>query len=312
MELIRDNIDLSSFMTETTSEHRVMPARDWVHDVIDHFHKPDTAPKVRLPWRKSHKDFCFRDGEVTLWGGINGHGKSLLVGQVVHGLAEQNMRIAVASMEMPPKLTMARMSRQAYGADFPPADYIRNYGEWTDGRLWLYDHVGSSNPKTMLAVIRYAVEKFAVEHFVVDNLMKVVHGEDNYNEQKDFVNGLCVIAKDTGCHIHLVLHMKKGKSEADIPGKFDVKGSGAITDLVDNLFIVWRNKPKELAMRSGDDYDPNEPDALLLLEKQRNGEAENRYRLFFDAGSLQYLEERNDLPRHCKAKAEVNLTDVEF
>ncbi len=29
------------------------------------------------------------------------------------------------------------------------------------------------------------------------------------------------------------------------PNKFDIKGTGAITDLVDNVFIVWRNKKKE-------------------------------------------------------------------
>lgn len=310
MELIKDTVDLSAYMSEEPMEHRVLPAGDWVQDVIDHFHKPDESPKTRLPWRKTHADFHFRAGEVTLWGGINGHGKSMLHGQVQHGLAAQGERIAVASLEMRPFATLVRMTRQAYGANFPPASYIEQYGEWTNGRLWMYDHVGSSNPKTMLAVIRYAVDKFDITHFVVDNLMKVVHGEDSYNEQKDFVNSLCVVAKDTGCHIHLILHMKKSKSEADIPGKFDIKGSGAITDLVDNLFIVWRNKPKESAMRAGEDFDPNEPDALLLLEKQRNGEAENRYRLFFDNNSFQYMEERGDLPKHFSIG--VNISEVEF
>jgi twinkle protein len=312
MELIKDDIDLTGYMSEEAKEHRVMPASEWVNDVIDHFWKPDNSPRVRLPWKKTHNDFHLRPAEVSLWAGINGHGKSQLLGQVMHGLCEQNVRTGLASLEMRPHSTMARMTRQAYGADFPPKDYIQRFGQWTDGRLWIYDHVGSSNPKTMAAVIRYAVDKFQVQHFVIDNLMKVVHGEDDYNAQKDFVNSLCVIAKDTGCHIHLVLHIKKLRNETDIPNKFDIKGSGAITDLVDNVFIVWRNKAKETAMRMGEQYEPEDPDCLLILDKQRHGETEGRYRLFFDHGSMQYVEDRNGLPTHNKAEIGVTADEVDF
>jgi twinkle protein len=312
MDLIPDTIDLSDYMTDEPAEHRVLPASDWTKEVIDYFHKPDDSPKIRLPWMKTHADFHLRHSEVSLWAGINGHGKSQIIGQVTQNACEQGQKVAVASLEMRPAATMARMSRQAYGGDLPPSWYIEKFGKWTDGRLWLYDHMGSSNPRTMAAVIRYAVDKFGVEHFVVDNLMKVIQGEDDYNQQKDFVNSLCTIAKDTGCHIHLVLHIKKLKNETDIPNKFDIKGSGAITDLVDNVFIVWRNKAKESAMRMGEEYSPDDPDCLLILDKQRHGETEGRYRLFFDRGSMQYVEDRNDLPRHCKAESGVSIEEVEF
>jgi twinkle protein len=312
MKLIRDTADLSAFMGDSTSEHRVQPASDWTNDVIDHFWKPDDSPKVRMPWLKTHKDFHFRPSEVTLWAGINGHGKSQLVGQVVHGLCEQNQLVALASLEMPPSKTMARMSRQAFGGEQPTPEYIRKYGVWTNGRLWLYDHVGSVNPATMLAVVRYSIAKFGIEHFIVDNLMKCGMAEDAYSEQKSFVDSLCVIAKDTGCHIHLVLHVKKGKSENDLPNKFDVKGSGAITDLVDNCFIVWRNKEKESKLRSNEEFSPDDPDCLLMLVKQRHGETEGAYRLYFDRQSLQYTEDRLALPTHCRADVGVSAHEVTF
>jgi twinkle protein len=312
MELIRDDIDLSAYMDERQTDHRVLPASSWVQSVIDRFHKPDTAPKVRMPWRKTHGDFHARPAEVTLWGGINGHGKSLLTNQVIQCFAEQGQKIAVASLEMQPDATMARMVRQSFGSDLPPVAYIEQFGKWTDGRLWIYDHLGSSDPRTMAAVIRYAVDKFGVQHFVVDNLMKVVRGEDDYNAQKDFVNSLCVIAKDTGCHIHLVLHIKKLKAETDVPNKFDIKGSGAITDLVDNVFIVWRNKAKEAAIRMGEDFSPDDPDCLLILDKQRHGETEGRYRLFFDPASMQYMEDRAELPRHFKPEIGISAEEIEF
>lgn len=296
MQLIRDTVDLTEFMDEPSAEHSVLSADNWTKAVIDHFWLPDDSPKVRLPWKKTHGDFHFRPAEVTLWAGINGHGKSQVVGQLSHSLAAQNQLVTVASLEMPPPKTMARMSRQAFGGEQPTIDYLKRYGKWTDGKLWLYDHMGSVKPKTMLAVIRYAVAKFGVQHFIIDNLMKCGIQEDAYGEQKEFVDSLCVIAKDTGCHIHLVLHVKKGRSEDDLPNKFDIKGSGSITDLVDNVFIVWRNKSKEAKERAGEGFELDDPDCLLLLVKQRHGEAEGTYRLYFDRNSLQYKEFHNHMP----------------
>lgn len=297
MQTIPDNIDFAAYMEEPPAEHRVLPASSWRDQVVDGFYNPDDAPKIRLGWRKTQADFHLRPAEVTLWGGINGHGKSQVVGQVALDLMMQDEPVCIASLELSPQRVMMRMARQAAGCFQPTIQFIDRLHGWTDGRLWLYDHVGSSNPKTMLAVIRYAIDKFKVRHFVVDNLAKVVQGEDDYNGQKEFVNALCTIAHGTGCHIHLVLHVKKGRTENDIPGKFDIKGSGAISDLVDNIFIVWRNKEKEAKKRAGEDFDAEAPDCVLSLEKQRNGETEGQYGFWFDTASFQYLESRTDLAK---------------
>ncbi len=312
MQLIKDSIDLSDFMNEGVVDHAVNPASTWIQQVKDHFYAPQEKPLTRLPWAKTYNDFQFREGEVTLWAGINGHGKSMIVSEVCLSLAKQNERVCMASLEMKPYKTMARMSRQAFGHSEPALNYLDMFSDWTDGKLWIYDHTGSCKPATMLAVIRYAVDKFRITHFVVDNLMKVVEGEDKYNDQKDFVAGLCTIAHDTGVHIHLVLHVKKGKSEADKPNKFDIKGTGAITDLVDNVFIVWRNKPKEENMRTGDQSLYSDFDAYLNLVKQRNGETEGVYGLFFDTQSMQYLENSSDHPAHFKIEKHVYENEVEF
>lgn len=308
MRLINDSIDLTEYLKEPEDAHKVRPAADWESMVIDSFHRPRDMPKIGLGFEKTWRDFEVRSAEVSLWAGINGHGKSQFIGQVAANQCKQGQKVCIASLEMPAHRLMARMTRQAYGSDMPGIDYIKGFHQWTNDRLWLYDHVGSSNPKTMTAIIRYARDKFGIDQFVVDNLTKVVDGEDNYNAQKDFVNSLCTVAHDTGVHIHLVAHVRKSKSEKEQPGKFDVKGAGSVTDLVDNVFIVWRNKGKEEAMRNGDDFDPGEPDTILQLEKQRNGETEGHYGFWFDSASLQYLESRGDLPTQLAVqKREVDL-----
>lgn len=90
-------------------------------------------------------------------------------------------------------------------------------------------------------------------------------------------------------HVHLVHHVRKGTSEYDLPNKFGVKGSGSITDQVDNVFMVWKNKKKIDAVQMGETVDDGkEPDAMLICEKQRNGEWEGKVGLWFDRNSWQF------------------------
>jgi twinkle protein len=85
--------------------------------------------------------------------------------------------------------------------------------------------------------------------------------------------------------------MRKGNSEAAPGGKFDVKGAGELTDLADNVFLVWRNKGKEDALQK-DPHDieaREEPDAMLTVAKQRHGDYEGRIMLDFNLPSKQYI-----------------------
>ena len=80
----------------------------------------------------------------------------------------------------------------------------------------------------------------------------------------------------------------------------DVKGTGALTDMVDNVFMVWRNKPKEEAVQKSTIGTPGKfagaPDCILNCVKQRHGDWEGKTGLFFDRPSLQYVENENDRP----------------
>lgn len=96
--------------------------------------------------------------------------------------------------------------------------------------------------------------------------------------------------------------MKKPDKESSIPDKHDNKGSGAITDLADNIFLVWRNKPKEDDVRTSGKFGKmsNDPDQLLLCRKQRNydGSDEDEFtvKLWFNRESLLYTAEPNGRP----------------
>lgn len=291
MQLIRDTIDFSKYLEEPES-HKVRPASDFLQATIDAFYLPaDTAMPPRPLWDKADGKIAFRRGEVSLWAGINGHGKSMLLSQVEIDLMTQDEKVLSLSFEMLPVRQMQRMARQAYAGDQPPVNFIQHFHAWTDGRLWMYDHNGSIRWEQVMAVMRYAEEKYGITQFVIDSLMKCVRGEKDYDAQKDFVDELCAFAQSRKVHCHLVHHVRKGEDEDQIPGKFDAKGAGAITDMVDNVFIVWRNKKAE----RGGNKEKN-PTAMLKCDKQRNGEWEGTLGFWFHPESMQYLERIDGIP----------------
>jgi twinkle protein len=77
-----------------------------------------------------------------------------------------------------------------------------------------------------------------------------------------------------------------------------LKGSGSITDQADNVFIVWKNKEKaQIIAENPHHFDREVPDAVLVCEKQRNGEWEGKLKLWFDYKSQQFIQEA-DTPIH--------------
>lgn len=275
------------------------PASAYADEVILFFHDRKEHHTNRLPWVKCEGKFNLRKGEVTCWLGYNGHGKSLILGQISNHLMEIGHKVCIASMEMKPYSTMARMCRQAFGVTQPTIELIRRYHTWTDNRLWIYDQSGSTPAKRIVNLCKYAAS-IGIEHIVIDSLMKVVSKEDDYNGQKEFVDSLCVLARDTGLHIHLVHHSRKREDETKRPGKMDAKGSGAISDLVDNAVSVWRDKNAA----SG------EFEAFLTVDKQRHGEWEGMIGLFFINEAMSYTE--NPLKIHRILNIGVQIEEEEF
>lgn len=286
-----DDIDWSAWEEETAPKRKIKEKSFYAEQVTKYFEGGLIQKGCYLPWDKKQFHLGLRPSEVSVWAGINGHGKSLLLGQVVLSLAQQGQRSLVASFEMRPEITLARMARQATGMRVPSPYNLEAFREWKKDHIYLLDHHGMINSEQMLAVCRYASSELKVSHIIIDSLMKCVKGEDDFNGQKDFVNALCSIAQDAGVHIHLVHHMRKGADEKHLPGKFDLKGSGSITDQVDNVFIVWRNKKKAQDRQENGAVDEADPDALLICEKQRNGEWEGRIPLWFESDSQQYVGE---------------------
>lgn len=300
-QFIPDTIDFAAYMASTEADHRVVPSGAFADEVVDYFHGDKVDHGQSMPWEKTVGRIAFRPGEVTLWGGMNGHGKSLVLGQLAVALMLQKKRTCIASLEMRPVITLARICRQASGTNKPEVDFIREFHEITDKWIWLYDQQGAVNSERMLAVMRYCAQRKEISHFILDSFMKCGLSEDDYTAQKLFIDAICTIARDTGMHVHLVAHSRKARDENSPPGKMDVKGSGSITDQVDNVITVWRNKAKEAAQQTNGSWSQSDPDCLLICDKQRNGEWEGRIALWYEPASQQFVEHSGGNPMNMLA-----------
>ncbi|MBK8667781.1 MAG: toprim domain-containing protein [Burkholderiales bacterium] len=248
-------------------------------------HGDERDPVLRLD--RDVEWFEFRTGELTVWTGYNGHGKSLMLSQILLGLMQQGERVVVFSGEMTPERQLKRVAKQASGLDRPTMGYLDAIGRWLHDKMWLFNVVGSASIERLLTVFLYASKRYGTRHFVIDSLMMTDVPEDGagaMTAQKEAVRKLCDFAKRNNCHIHLVAHPRKGVDESKGPGKLDVAGSSKITDGADNVFTVWsarRDESKEV--------DPDEPDARLELQKQRNGDMQHySLKLWFNKSAQQF------------------------
>lgn len=291
--------DLEAYRDAANPYRHVRNISTYEHAVIVNALFPKLAEKGtdHLPWSRTVGKIGFRQGEVTLWHGINGHGKSAVTSQVGLYLALQDKPVCIASFEMMPVRTIDRMVKQCCGNSQPTEKFMRDFFAALKSKVWIYDKRDTVDAGRLFAVIRYSAIELGVKHFFVDSLMKCVRGEDDYNAQKDFVGELCALSHELLIHIHLIHHVRKSGDEKQVPSKFDAKGSGAITDQVDNVIAVWRNKAKEAEKQMGQAYDEDKPDFLLICDKQRNGGWEGRIGLWGDLESWHFRETK-DQPWH--------------
>lgn len=290
-----DQIDFAAYERQTDPVVKVRKASAFVDDLYDEFTERVGAQYPSMLSTKLRNDLQFRPGEVTAWAGFNGHRKSMFTGQVALDLMAQNQRTLVASFEMLPAKTLARMARQASGSRQPAHGWLKAFAQWTDSRLWLFDHLGRFTPDQCIAVCRYFADEIKGQHVFIDSMMMVCASEESMDAQKQFITDLVRMAQETGLHVHLITHCRKPQSgEEKPPSKYDVRGAAAISDQVANVVTVWANKAKKakLEQNSFDETALQEPDALVTVEKQRNGEWEGRARLWFHSPSMRFTDER--------------------
>lgn len=290
--------------------------------VVRRFHPVDQYAKgFLLPWASTTNHFIFGWGETTVIAGFNGHGKSEIVGNIVIDAVAQKVKCCTASLEFKPDKWIARTVRQSTCTDIPDEALIDRALQWLAPWLWAFDvsgrGMGTAKIERLLEVFHYARARYGCRLFVIDNWTKLDIAEDDYTAQKAAMNAITEFSVEHDVHIIVVAHNRKAEDDSSSSGKHGVRGSGTITDLPDNLWVVLRNRRKEdqlkdieLALRKADlpadervkitaekEKLLTQADTYFKCDKYRNGDEEPKVRLWFDHRSHQFLDGREGRPR---------------
>lgn len=202
----------------------------------------------------------FLMGEVSIWTGKNGQGKSTFLGQMMIEAINEGKSVCAYSGELRADRFQYWVNLQAAGekhieyffdrvkdkkVGFLQKETADKIKEWYRGKFWLYDNNLNSENSEETGIIKlftYAARKYDCKVFLVDNLMtsRFDGGKtesDYYRAQSNFVGELIHFAKAYNVHVHLVAHPKKTKGKLE---KEDVSGTGDITNRADNVFSVER------------------------------------------------------------------------
>lgn len=285
------DIDLKPFMDESIA-HRIKSADQYETELLRQLVGENHEEGCPVPFPAMAEKFELRPAEMTVWTGFKGHGKSALLSQVFNLSMTRGQKAFIISPEFKPVKVLERLLIQKLRTRLPTPDELTGWFKWIGNLLWLYDVQSSLKPQDVVALCRFALENFKVDHILVDSLMKCGIAPDDMAGQKKLVDQLQNIAHKYNCHMHLVAHARKGNSD-DAPARLhDIKGSSEISDMPENVVSVWRNKNKEKARSMNDNSKENEPDAMMVVEAQRNADGWiGSIPLMFDPRTMLFYQE---------------------
>lgn len=237
--------------------------------------KPDGIVNAKDLWEEVAKDeklFAFpypwdalqtltrgmRGGEVIMLTAGSGIGKSAAVREIAHNLLVGGHTVGMVMLEETIKRTALGM--MGLSANHPlhldregvteaqfKAAFDATLGT---GRLFLYDHFGSTAVDNLLARIRYLAKGCGCSVVVLDHLSIVVSGNESDDERKlidQTMTALKTLAMECGIVLIVVSHLKrpggdKGHEEGAMTSLSQLRGSHAIAQLSDFVIGLERDQ----------------------------------------------------------------------
>jgi predicted ATP-dependent serine protease len=255
-------------------------------------------------------------GQVSVWSGLNGSGKSAFLNQQILEYISQGHKVMLFSAELmdysiknilyrliagEKYLTKSENGTYYYLADNNIKKVIDDY---IGNNLYVYDNKFDKKPKEIINTITYAKEKLGVDIIILDNLMTMnlkEYSQNKYEAQSEFAKEIANVAKQLQVHIHIVMHPTK---TTGFLRKNDISGSADLSNAVDNVFIIHRNnsdfKKSYIEFRNNKIREDNEIfdyDTYIEICKNREEGVQDRLLCFYFLPiSKQIVENQKEKP----------------
>jgi len=220
----------------------------------------------------NQKTYGIRIGELDVFTSGSGMGKTTLIKQMQwHFMQTTELNQALIHLEEPLEDTAEgligihigkRLNLPDVREFVPQEDYWKGFDETFgavddkgNNRLNVYDAFGSLDETDLYNKVRYFATGLGCKIIWIDHLSILVSdlGQDSLDERRaidSIMHNLKMLTQELGVYIGLISHLKKapqGRSfeEGYVPSSDDLRGSGSIKQLSNNVYAISRNQQEE-------------------------------------------------------------------
>ena len=218
----------------------------------------EEVKSIPYPWScLNDLTYGFRERELVTITSGSGMGKSQIVRELEHyllGATDDNIGILALEEDIP-KTALGIMSIEAnqtlhlsreFDRDTKKIFWDRTLGT---GRIFMFDHWGSTNEDNLLSRIRYMAKGLDCKWIILDHLSIVVSDQEIADERKaidSIMTKLRQLVQETGVGLFLVSHLRRPSGKAHEDGGqislAELRGSAAIAQLSDMVIGLERDQ----------------------------------------------------------------------
>ncbi|RKY34037.1 MAG: hypothetical protein DRP78_07060, partial [Candidatus Omnitrophota bacterium] len=258
-------------------------------------------------WELDNKINGFITGQVSVWTGESGSGKSVFLHQLMIESVEQNKPVCLYSGELVAGLLRywleLNMAGEKYITIKNNSIYVRKeikqaMRSWYEDKLFVYSSAGSSSGEYILEQFGKAAKRYNCKTFLIDNLMTVSFKDSRegyYRQQSDFVGKVIEFSRKYDVHTHVIAHPRKTNAQIT---KMDISGSGDITNRAANVFLIEREKSN---------YDT----VLTVLKSRITGKQNIEIKLKYANNSKRFFGDTDDKQKQYSWLKQIVQTEME-
>jgi hypothetical protein len=193
----------------------------------------------------------WRRGDVTIWSGFRGCGKSSLLSNLILNASDKQYKNAIYTGELLDVQFKQWLYLQAAGKQYnkkygqsdyyyTPDNIADKIDKWLDKYVWLFNNKYGDNFMQISEQLRRLKETEDLDVAYFDNLMVLNYREldqDKYERQGILLQKCEDLAKELNIHIHIVAHPNKSSGFIRVD---NISGSGDISNKADNVMLMHR------------------------------------------------------------------------
>lgn len=201
-----------------------------------------------------------RKGELTLFSGHTGKGKTTFLSELSIDLALNGAKTLWCSFEM--KLEALQNMQAMQLCQKSSEDCQMDYEFVQEklgnlGILALNSEPGSMDPFELIDKLKELIENHGIDHIIIDNMQFLIFGssaDDAYMSQDNTIRMLRELATFTDVHITVICHPRKTSNVSKKDGyafltEYDLSGRARSVQEADNVIILQTSQDVESGVR---------------------------------------------------------------